>query len=446
MAVPRVVILGAGFGGLAAASALKNSGIAVTIVDRNNYHLFVPLLYQVATAALSPRDIAAPIRKVFRRAQNVEAVLGEVTGIDTAGRTVALDSGLRLAYDRLVVATGSQYNYFGHDEWAEVAPGLKTIEDARRIRSRILLSLEKAELADDPARRAALMTTIIVGGGPTGVELAGAIAELNRYSLSRDFRRIDPGSSRVLLVEAGPRLLAGFDQSISDYAVRRLERLGIEVLTGRRVESITAAGATIDGTFTPAGTVIWAAGIRASPVAGWLGAPLDRAGRIIVGPDLSVPGVDGVYAIGDIAAFAGDDGKPLPALAQVAKQQGRHLGTALAAELTRGEPVPAFRFRNRGNAGIIGRNAAFFDFGRWRLKAWPAWILWAVLHVWLLVGFENRLLVTVQWLWRYVSYQRGARLITHGEAAEASTADRQGEGGQQKDRREKTDEQRRAVP
>ncbi len=414
---PHVVIVGAGFGGLACAARLGGKPIRVTVIDKHNYHLFVPLLYQVATAALSPADIAEPIRKILRRHRNVEVMMGEVTGVDTTTRQVRLAGGRTVGYDRLVIATGSLYHYFGHDEWAEMAPGLKTIEDARTIRTRLLTAFERAEMTDDPDRQRALMTTLVVGGGPTGVEMAGAVAELARFALARDFRRVDPRAARVVLVEAGPRVLAGFPQELSDYALEALRAKGVEVLLNHAVERVTPEGATVAGTFIPAGTIVWGAGIRASIAGTWLGVETDRAGRIKVDPDLSVPGVPGVYALGDTALALGEDEKPLPGLAQVAKQQGEHLGKALAGELLAGRKPGPFRFRNRGNTAIVGRNAAVFDFGRRRLKGWVAWVLWAIIHVYLLVGFEKRLLVSMQWLWRYATYQRGARLITRDEAA-----------------------------
>lgn len=409
----RVVIVGAGFAGLAAARALGNARARVTIVDRHNYHLFVPLLYQVATAALSPADIAEPIRKIPRRFPNIEVRLGEVERIDRAARTVHLADGERLDYDRLILAAGSRYDYFGHPEWEEAAPGLKTIADARRLRSRLLGAFERAERETDRARQCALMTMIVIGGGPTGVEMAGSIAELARYSLVRDFRRIDPAAARILLVEAGPRLLGGFPEALGCFARERLERLGVEVLLGQAVESVAPGEVRIAGRRVAAGTIIWGAGIRAAPVGEWLGADCDRNGRVLVNPDLSVPGHADVYVIGDSAAFVdAASGRTLPALAQVAQQQGRHLGAALARSLDKGMPLPPFAFKDRGNTAIIGRNAAIFDFGRWRLKGRPAWLLWAIVHIYLLVGFEKRLLVAVQWLWRYLTFQRGARLIT----------------------------------
>ncbi|MCW2238188.1 NAD(P)/FAD-dependent oxidoreductase [Azospirillum canadense] len=417
---PHVVIVGAGFGGLACAGSLGGTNIRVTVIDRHNYHLFVPLLYQVATAALSPADIAEPIRRILSRHPNIDVLMGEVTGIDQAQKRVMLADGSFVSYDRLVLATGSSYSYFGHDDWAAIAPGLKTIENARRIRARLLMSFEQAEMCDDPERQKALMTSIIVGGGPTGVEMAGSIAELARHALAKDFRRIDPRAAKVLLVEAGPRILASFPDDLATYARRKLEELGVVVLTGQAVESITPEGATVAGRFIPAGTIVWGAGVKASPAGRWLGVDTDRAGRIPVNADMSVPGVPDVYALGDTATLAGDDGKPLPGLAQVAKQQGEHLGAALEANLLRGQPMEPFHFHNRGNTAIVGRSAAVFDFGRRHLKGWFAWVLWAIIHVYLLVGFQKRVLVTLQWLWRYATYQRGARLITRDSPASAS--------------------------
>ena len=408
----HVVIVGAGFGGLACAKALGSTNIRVTVIDRHNYNLFVPLLYQVATAALSPADIAEPIRKTLSRHPNIDVMLGEVTGVDTTERLVFIGDSNQVRYDRLVLAPGSVYSYFGHDEWACFAPGLKSIDDARAIRARLLLSFEQAEMCSDTERQKALMTTVIVGGGPTGVEMAGATAELARYALARDFRHIDPRSASILLVEAGPRILAAFPEALSAYAHDLLERRGVCVLTGRVVEKIEPCGVVLNGQFVPAGTIIWGAGVKASPIGEWLGVETDRAGRIAVASDLSVPCLQGVYMVGDAAALAGEDGKLLPALAQVAKQQGAHLGMALAASLSWNEPMPVFRFKNRGNTAVIGRNAAVFDFGNQHLKGWIAWVLWAVVHVFLLVGFENRLSVTVQWFWHYLTYERGARLIT----------------------------------
>jgi NADH dehydrogenase len=422
---PHVVIVGAGFGGLTCARGLAGAPVRVTIVDRHNYHLFVQLLYQVATAALSPADIAQPIRRIFRRAKNIDVVLGDVTGIDMPSRAVRLASGKQIPFDKLVIATGSSYSYFGHDEWSAVAPGPKTVEDALTIRARLLTAFERAETADDPAEKEALMTTVIVGGGPTGVEMAGAIGELARYSLARDFRHIDPKMARILLVEAGPRILSAFPESLVAHAMTVLKRLGVTVMTGQAVEKIEPGVVTVGGRAIRAGTIIWGAGVKASPAASWLGVTPDKAGRIAVNPDLSVPGLDGIYAVGDTVAFPGADGKPLPALAQVAHQQGTHLGRALRANLVDGTPLPPFRFRNRGNTAVIGRNSAVFDFGRWRLKGWLGWMLWGFYHIYLLTGFDRRLLVTLQWLWLYLTYQQGARLITGGP--EPGSAKREGQ-------------------
>jgi len=408
---PHIVIVGAGFGGLACAQALGGKPVKVTIVDRRNYHLFVPLLYQVATAALSPADIARPIRRILGRYKNIEVVLGTVTGIDTATRRVRLGNGSELAYDKLVVASGSDYSYFGHPEWAEFAPGPRSLEDARRIRARLLTSFERAEASRDPAAQEALMTTVIVGGGPTGVEMAGAVAELAGHALARDFRNIDPRRAKIVLIEAGPRVLAAFPVKLSDYAKAVLERLGVTVITGEAVESIDATGVVVAGRRIDAGTVIWGAGIKASPVSAWLGVALDRAGRVELNPDLSVKGAADIYALGDMANTPDGHGAPLPALAQVAAQQGYHLGRALAANLGDGKPMPPFKFRNRGNTAIVGRHAAVFDFGWMQLKGRFAWLMWAIIHVYLLVGFDNRVRVALQWLWAYVTYERGARLI-----------------------------------
>jgi NADH dehydrogenase len=408
---PRVVIVGAGFGGLACAQALGGKPVEVTIVDRRNYHLFVPLLYQVATAALSPADIARPIRRILGRYDNIEVGLGTVTGVDTGTRRVRLADGSELPYDRLVIATGSDYSYFGHPEWAQFAPGPKTLEDARRIRARLLTSFERAETSRDASEQDALMTTVIVGGGPTGVEMAGSVAELARYALARDFKNIDPRRARIVLVEAGPRILAGFPEKLSDYAKAALEKLGVTVITKEAVETIDAKGVVVAGRRIDAGTVIWGAGIKASPAASWLGVALDRAGRVPLNPDLSVKGVADVYALGDMASASDEKGVPLPALAQVAAQQGHYLGRALARNLADGKPLSPFKFHNRGNTAIVGRHAAVFDFGWLQLKGRFAWVMWALIHVYLLVGFDNRLRVTLQWLWAYVTYERGARLI-----------------------------------
>ena len=416
---PHVVIVGAGFGGLACAQALGGRAVRVTIVDRQNYHLFVPLLYQVATAALSPADIAEPVRKVLRRHDNIDVVMAEVTGVDVAARRVLVDGLGYIPYDRLVLATGSRYNYFGHDAWAALAPGLKTVADARQIRASILLGFEQAEICKDPEEQAALTTSVIVGAGPTGVEIAGAIAELARWTLRRNFRNVDPATASVVLLEAGPRILSAFPDDLAAYAEQRLLKAGVTVRTNVAVEAIDHGGVAVAGERIRAKTIVWAAGTSASPAAGWLGAEADRLGRIRVDRDLSVAGFEAVFALGDTAATPDRDGNALPALAQVAKQQGRHLGLGLAAELERGAALPAFHFKNRGNTAVIGRNAAIFDFGSRQLRGWIAWILWALIHVYLLVAFEKRVVVSVQWFWRWLTHQRGARLISSDEESRA---------------------------
>jgi NADH dehydrogenase len=408
---PRIVIVGAGFAGLACAKELGGAPARVTIVDRHNYHLFVPLLYQVATAALSPADIARPIRRILGRYRNIEVVLGDVVAVDTAARQVSTADGRTIDYDRLVIATGSEYSYFAHPEWARFAPGPRTLPDARQIRARLLTAFERAEISSDPAEQDALMTIVIIGGGPTGVEMAGSVAELTRHALARDFRRIDPRRARIILIEAGPRILPAFPVSLSDYALATVTRLGVTVMTGQPVDAVDAHGVTVGDKRIVAGTIVWGAGIKASPAGQLLGVELDRAGRVPVAPDLSVVGVPEVYALGDMALVPAADGTPLPALAQVAKQQGQHVGRALVANLRDGKAMPAFHFHNRGNTAIIGRNAAVFDFGWMQIKGRIAWVLWAIIHVALLVGFDNRLRVTLQWAWRYVTYQVGARLI-----------------------------------
>ena len=408
---PHIVIIGAGFAGLACAKALGNAPVRVTVIDRTNYHLFVPLLYQVATAALSPADIARPIRRILGRYKSIDVLLGNVTGIDTATRIIKTDAGAIGPYDKLVIATGSVYSYFGHLQWMAVAKGPRSLQDARAIRTQLLTAFEHADSATDPAERDRLMTVIVVGGGPTGVEMAGSVAELARHALARDFRHIDPRRARILLVEAGPRLLASFPQSLADYSEKELTRLGVTVMLGQPVEDLTAEGATVGGRMIKAATMIWGAGIQAAPGVKMLGVPLERAGRIAVGADLSVPGLPGVYVVGDSALLLDERGQPFPALAQVAAQQGDYVGRSLVAQ-ARGKPFSKpFRFRDRGNTAISGRNAAVFDFGRWHLKGRLGWFLWAFVHIYLLVGFENRLQVVVHWLWSYLTYERGARLI-----------------------------------
>jgi NADH dehydrogenase len=410
-----VVIVGGGFGGLACARALGNTGIRVTVIDRRNHNLFQPLLYQVATAALSPADIAEPIRKSLGRFRNIEVLMAEVVGVDTAARKILLEENPPVGYDHLVIATGSKYNYFGNEGWQELAPGLKTLREARQIRQRLLSAFEKAELIADPAERRALLTSVVVGGGPTGVEMAGAISELGRFMISRDFRNLDHAELRVLLVEAGPRILAAFPEKLARYAADYLTRVGIEIRTGCRVTAISKDSVTVAGEVIRAGTVVWGAGVKPSEAARWLGRGEAAGGKLPVRADLSVEGFAGIYAIGDTAQAMGEDGQPLPALAQVAKQQGIHLGKGLKRKILNGEPIPAFHFHNRGNTAVIGRNAAIFDFGTWQMRGWFAWVLWALIHVYLLVSFEKRMLVSLQWVWRYITRQRGARIIDEDE-------------------------------
>jgi len=412
-APPRVVILGGGFGGLYAARALRRARARVTLVDRRNHHVFQPLLYQVATAALNPSDIAVPIRHILSRQANVEVILGEAASVDVAGRRVILTDG-EIPYDYLIVATGATHSYFGRDEWAPFAPGLKTIDDALEIRRRILLAFEAAERETDRDRRAAWLTFVIVGGGPTGVELAGAIAEIARRILREDFRRIDPRSARVLLAEAGPRLLPAFDAGLAEKTERSLRALGVEVLTGSPVTAIDATGVSIGERRVAARIVLWAAGVAASPLARSLGAPLDRAGRVPVAPDLTLPGHPEVFVIGDLAALR-QDGRPVPGVAPAAKQMGRQTARNILRAL-RGLPYRPFRYRDAGSLATIGRAAAVADFGRIRLWGLPAWLAWLVIHIYFLIGFRNRLLVILQWAWLYLRCESGARLIT-GEVA-----------------------------
>jgi NADH:ubiquinone reductase (H+-translocating) len=406
---PRVVVVGAGFGGLAAAKALARTPAEVVVVDRRNYHLFQPLLYQVATAALSPADIAWPIRSILRHQANTVVQMGRVTGIDTQRREVLLEDR-RLGYDYLVLATGARHSYFGHDEWEDAAPGLKKIADATRIRERVLSAFERAEVTVDEAERRKLLTFVVVGGGPTGVEMAGAVAELARTALARDFRAIDPKDAYVVLVEAGPRVLATFPEELSEEARLQLERLGVQVRLQAAVSECDQDGVVIGGERIGARTVIWAAGVIASPAAKWLGVEADRAGRVVVGADLSVPGHPNVFVIGDTAA-AMQDGAPVPGVAPAAKQMGSYVGRLIDARVRGRSFSRLFRYRNHGNLATIGRAAAVADFGWLRLSGFPAWVLWAAAHVWFLIGWRNRLVVALNWLWNYVTFERGARLI-----------------------------------
>jgi NADH dehydrogenase len=410
----RVVIVGGGFGGLGTAQALADvPGIEVTLIDRRNHHLFQPLLYQVATAVLAPGEIAQPLRGLLGRRRNVQVLMAELGHVDASAKVVHLTDGATLAYDTLVLATGATHSYFGHPEWERFAPGLKSLEDARRIRKQVLLAFEQAERSTDAAERDRLTTFAVIGGGPTGVEMAGAIAGLARQAIAGQFRNIDPAQARVLLIEAAPRILGTFPEDLSAYAEQALTRLGVEVLTGRPVEDVTAAGVMVGGELIRTDTVIWAAGVKASAVAQWLGVePADRAGHVRVAPDLSVPGLRDVYVLGDAALLDGDDGKPLPGLAQVAHQQGRYLGRALRGRILHGTAPKPFRFRTRGNLAIIGRNAGVVQWNTVKLRGFLAWLVWGVAHVYLLNGFQNRLIVSLRWLWGYVTFQRGARIIT----------------------------------
>lgn len=409
--LPRVVVVGGGFGGLEAARALSRVPVRVTLVDRRNHHVFQPLLYQVATAALSPADIASPIRQVLRRQRRVEVVMAEVAGIDVPRRLVRLEDGTEVPYDFLVVATGAVDKYFGHDEWARFAPGLKTVEDALEIRRRFLLAFEAAEREDDPEARRALLTTVVVGAGATGVELAGAMAEMARHSLLKDFRRIDPSTARIVLLEGGDRVLPGYDAALSARAEEDLRRRGVEVRTGAMASRIDAESVWIGEERIPARMVVWAAGVKASPLGAELGVELDRMGRVEVEPDLTLPGHPEVFVIGDLAAVRGDDGEPLPGLAPVAQQEGRWVAKNIAHSVAR-QPRQPFRYSDRGRMATIGRGAAVAEIGGLKLRGVLAWLSWLFVHILFLVGFRNRVMVMLQWAWSYLTWQRGARLIT----------------------------------
>jgi len=411
--LPRVVIVGAGFGGLRCAQALRNANVSVTLIDRNNYHLFQPLLYQVATAALSPGDIAAPARQMFRSAPNTRLLLGNITSVDTR-RQVVCTQAAEISYDYLVLATGAGHSYFGQEHWAPFAPGLKRIEDALEIRRRLLTAFERAEATTIEAERVALLTFLIVGGGPTGVELAGAIAELARYGLERDFRAFDPATARVVLVQAAPRLLPSFPERLGRVAQRALEQLGVEVQLGANVDHIDGDGVSINGRRLEARTVLWAAGVAASPAAQWLDAASDKAGRIMVADDLSVPGFANVFAIGDTIASNAWNGQPVPGLAPAAKQAGSYVARQIRARLDKKTPLPAFRYRHYGSLATIGRKSAVADFGFVRLSGAPAWWLWGLVHIGLLLGVRNRVSTLTNWFWAYLRFGGSIRLITGG--------------------------------
>ncbi len=407
---PEVVIVGAGFGGLYAARALKNAPVHITVIDRKNHHLFQPLLYQVATAGLSPGDIARPIRAVLSRQQNARVLLAEAVGIDMGARKVILRDG-DVSYDYLILATGVRHAYFGHDEWEQWAPGLKSLEDALEMRRRILLAFEKAEREPDEARRLQLLTFVIVGGGPTGVELAGAIAEISKQVMVSDFRAIDPREARIILVEAGPRILPAYPEALSSRAESELRHLGVEVWTGKYVTAIDGTGVTVAEQHVPATTTLWAAGVQASPLAKSLGTELDRAGRVVVNPDLSAPGHPDVFVIGDLCALQDEGGDQLPGVAPVAIQQGRHAARNILLAC-RGEMREPFRYRDRGSLATIGRAAAVADLGFVKFSGFMAWLAWLFVHIFFLIGYRNRFVVLFEWAWAYFTFQRAARLIT----------------------------------
>jgi NADH dehydrogenase len=415
--LPHVVIVGAGFGGLEAAKLLGGEAVCVTVIDRTNYHLFQPLLYQVATAALSPADIAAPVRAVLSKFPNIEVRLAEVTSINVAERKVKTGDA-EIAYDYLILATGSRHSYFGHNEWERLAPGLKSLEDAVEVRRRILMAFEYAEKISDEKAKAAAMTFVIIGGGPTGVEMAGAIAEIARYTLSKDFRHIDPSQARVILIEADPRVLSAFPEDLSASALKQLTDLGVEVRTGARATNLTEQGLEVGDEFIPCRVKIWAAGNDASFVGKTLGVPVDRAGRVIVNDDLTIPAHPEVQVIGDLANFSHRDGKPLPGVSPVAMQQGRHAGRNVLAMID-GRKPQRFWYWDKGSMATIGRNKAVADLRFVHFSGFPAWLAWLFVHVLFLVGFRNRVAVLLQWAWAYFTFNKGARLITRNFQSEA---------------------------
>jgi NADH dehydrogenase FAD-containing subunit len=415
VAIPRVVILGAGFGGLAAARALRHAPCDILVIDRRNYHLFQPLLYQVATAALSPAEIASPIRSILAKQKNARVLMARVAGIDAARRRVRLQDGRDEPFDHLIVATGARHAYFGHDEWEKHAPGLKKIDDATDIRRRILLAFERAEATSDPDERKALLTFVVIGGGATGVEMAGAIAELAHWALADEFRAIDPAQARVMLIEAGPRLLPAFPERLSQHAREALEKLGVEVRLGRAVEQCDGAGIIFGGERVEARTIVWGAGVQASPAAKWLGADKDRAGRALVAPDLSIAGHPDIFVVGDTASVKDEKGQPVPGIAPAAKQMGAYVARVIAARISGGPPPGPFRYRHAGSLATIGRSAAVADFGWLKVTGWLAWWLWGIAHIYFLIDFRSRFIVALQWFWSYLTYRRGARLITGGE-------------------------------
>jgi len=411
----RVVIVGAGFGGLETTHRLAGAPVEITLVDRRNHHLFQPLLYQVATASLATSEIAWPIRYLLNNRPEVTTLFATVSGIDAAGHRVLLEDGGALPYDTLVLATGVRHAYFGHDEWEPFAPGLKTLEDATTLRRRILVAFERAERESDPKRREALLTFAIVGAGPTGVELAGTIAELAQFTLPKDFRNIDTRKARVVLIEAGPRVLAGFADELSAYAQASLAKIGVEVVLGQAVTDCNGEGVVYGGKTLEAKTIIWAAGVRASPAAEWLGAPADRAGRLQVQPDLTVPGHPEIFAIGDTVTIAAWNGEPVPGIAPAAKQEGRYVAETIKARLA-GRKLGPFHYKHAGSLAQIGRRLAVIDFGSIKLRGAIAWWIWGIAHIYFLIGLRHRLSVALSWLWIYLRDQRAARLITQGSS------------------------------
>ncbi|MBP1857355.1 NAD(P)/FAD-dependent oxidoreductase [Rhizobium herbae] len=419
----HVVVVGGGFGGLQLVKDLKGAPVKITLIDRRNHHLFQPLLYQVATTLLATSEIAWPIRRLFRDRPEVTTLLADVEGVDPGAKTLTLKGGERIGYNTLVLATGATHAYFGHDEWEPVAPGLKTLEDATTIRRRMLLAFEQAEMETDAEARDALLTFTIVGAGPTGVELAGIIAELAHVTLPQEFRNIDTRKTRVILVEAGPRVLASFAEELSVYAQSALEKLGVEVHIGERVTDCSAEGVMIGETFIGSRTIVWAAGVQASPAAEWLGVPADKAGRVVVEKDLSAPGLPDVFVVGDTASVFQEDGKPVPGIAPAAKQQGAYVAKVIKARLAQ-KPVPAhFRYRHQGSLATIGRRSAIIDFGRFKLTGALAWWIWGLAHIYFLIGTRSRFVVAWSWLWIYLSGQHTARLITQKETLQAAPLD-----------------------
>ncbi|VTZ52535.1 FAD-dependent pyridine nucleotide-disulphide oxidoreductase [Methylocella tundrae] len=411
----HVVVVGAGFGGLQVVHNLAGAPVTITILDRRNHHLFQPLLYQVATTSLATSEIAWPVRHLVYKRKEVETLLGAVAGVDAGRRKVLLEDGAEIAYDTLVLATGARHAYFGHDEWEPFAPGLKTLEDATTIRRRILLAFERAERETDPTKKAALLTFVIIGAGPTGVELAGTIAELAHENLREDFRHIDTRTARVVLIEAGPRILPGFKEELSAYAQKALDRLGVEVKLGNPVSNCSAEGVVFGGEKLAAKTILWAAGVQASRAAEWLGAPADRVGRVIVEPDLTVPGHPNIFAIGDTIAINGPDGNPVPGIAPAAKQEGAYVAEVIKARLQGKPALGPFQYKHAGSLATIGKRAAIADFGWIKVRGSLAWWLWGIVHIYFLIGLRNRLGVALSWLWIYSLGQRSARLITQGK-------------------------------